>query len=105
MPSKALTGLLVDIGIPHNDKVVHFLMYGVLAILLLWALEVKKMHCALVLGIVLGCFAYGALMEVLQLVAIVGHREFSWADMVANGLGAVVAVVLYPMIARPKASI
>jgi VanZ family protein len=100
MPSKTLNHLLKDIGLPHSDKVFHFLMYGVLAGLVMWALRVNTLGYSVVLKVVAGCFLYGALMETLQLIIIPRDRHFSWGDMLANGLGAGTAVVLYMMLKR-----
>ena len=95
MPSKTLKGILTHIGIPHKDKVLHFAMYGVLAVLVMWALRVRRIRGSLVFEVISGCFLYGALIEVLQHTVAAGDRHFSWADMIANGLGAGIAVICY----------
>ena len=101
MPSRALKGVLGNIGIPHKDKVIHFVMYGVLGFIVLWALRLKSAKSSLLLKVILGCFLYGALMEFLQLSVVPGTRDFSWMDMAANGLGAGTATVLFATLRKP----
>ncbi|MEM8583621.1 MAG: VanZ family protein [Bacteroidota bacterium] len=73
------------------DKAAHALFYGVFAVLLSWLLRpmVKRADWwAFLLAT-----AYGASMEVLQAWMAKG-RAFELADMLANGLGALLAIVL-----------
>ena len=73
----------------HADKVVHFLMYGTHAALLLWALDLRRRNAVIsVIGAVLFCAAYGVLMEVLQSVLLPNDRCFSTGDIAANIAGA-----------------
>ncbi len=71
----------------HADKIIHFIMYGIEATLLLWALtpKLKKVATRLILTI-LFCSTYGILMEILQ--ATLSDRTFSIGDIVANIAGA-----------------
>jgi len=71
----------------HADKIIHFIMYGIEAVLLLWALtpKLKNVATRLILTI-LFCSAYGILMEILQ--ATLSDRTSSIGDIVANIAGA-----------------
>jgi len=73
------------------DKAAHALFYGVFAVLLSWLLR-PMTKWAYLWAFVLAT-VYGASMEVLQ--AWMGQgRAFELADMLANGLGALLAIVL-----------
>lgn len=85
------------INIPHFDKVVHFVLFGVFCFLLFLFLKVKKNWsklrlCTFCLAVTL---AYGLLGEVLQFMTnrFFG-RTFSWTDLVADGLGAVCTLLV-----------
>ena len=87
---------------PHQDKVLHALMYGGWAVLLGWALQ-RQMHnqpAAWMIGIVLVAATYGALMEVLQGSVTWIQRTCSWGDMLANLAGAILGVGLFVLCAR-----
>lgn len=87
---------------PHQDKVLHALMYGGWAVLLDWALQrqMRNRPTAWMAGIVLIAAAYGALMEVLQGSLIWIQRTCSWGDMLANLAGAVLGAGLCALCAR-----
>ena len=87
---------------PHQDKVLHALMYGGWAVLLGWALQRQILNrpTAWMVGIVLMATAYGALMEVLQGCLLWIQRTCSWGDMLANLTGAVLGVGLFALCAR-----
>lgn len=95
---------------PHQDKVLHILMYGGWAVLLGWALQ-KQMRnrlAAWMIGIVLIATTYGALMEVLQGSWIWIQRTCSWGDMLANLAGAILGVGLFALYAlnlRPSSPV
>ena len=78
--------------IPHLDKVAHFGMYGIYAVLLLWAAEAGRgrrgLTWALATNLALYCTVFGMGMEVAQATLTRASRAFSVADMVANALGA-----------------
>lgn len=81
--------------LPHQDKVLHALMYGGWAILLGWALQGQIHHrpAAWITRIVLIATAYGALMEILQGNLLWIQRTCSWGDMLANLAGAILGIV------------
>lgn len=76
---------------PHQDKVLHAVMYGGWAALLGWASQERFRRNALVcgLGIVAIAMAYGVLMELLQGILGGSQRTCSWGDILANLIGAV----------------
>jgi len=94
-----LSGDLVDETpdlFPHQDKAGHFIAYAVYALLLAWSWQARRTITALALAaIVVYCTAYGVAMEWLQALLRPGDRMFSLADMAANGMGAVVCVVVF----------
>ncbi len=73
----------------HADKIIHFLMYGADAALMLWALSTKLRNITtrLILAIAF-CSAYGILMEILQATLQPNDRTFSIGDIAANITGA-----------------
>jgi VanZ family protein len=69
---------------PFGDKIVHACGYAALAVA--WRLALRRP--AVVIGA--GVFAFGALIEVLQ--GLTPWRLFDWADMLANGTGALLGL-------------
>ncbi|MBU0715075.1 MAG: VanZ family protein [Verrucomicrobia bacterium] len=100
MPASALAG--TPELFPHQDKVLHALMYGGWAVLLGWALlrQMQNRPAAWMVGIVLIATAYGVLMEILQGSLIWIQRTCSWGDMLANLAGAILGVGLFALYAR-----
>ena len=84
---------------PHFDKVLHFISYGIFAMLIfraLWADDTRPASTGvLLLGVSLAMI-YGVSDEFHQ--AFVPGREFSWLDMAANGAGAAVAAALWEVL-------
>ncbi len=77
------------------DKMVHFVMYGITAIVFFRVLRPKKsLTLTIILSIGLASF-YGFAMEVLQLA--LPWRQFSFSDEVANIGGALFFGVIYGM--------
>jgi VanZ family protein len=70
------------------DKVVHFVLYGMLASLLRWAMAAHWAVRPAFLVVVVGASAYGSFMEILQGALVRYHRSFELGDIVANTLGA-----------------
>jgi hypothetical protein len=76
---------------PQADKVVHFLMYGFLVVLVRWAMAGRGLRWRPQgFWLPLTALVYGALMEVAQLLLVPSDRSFEVGDMLANGLGALV---------------
>lgn len=85
------------INIPHFDKVVHFVLFAVFCFLLFLFLEAKKNWQKLRLRVfcLVATLAYGLFGELLQLMTNrFFNRTFSWVDLLADGLGAVCALLV-----------
>lgn len=78
------------------DKIVHFVIYGITAILFFRGLRLKiPLTRAIVVSIILASF-YGFAMELLQL--LLPWRQFSFSDGVANISGALFFGIIYAVI-------
>ena len=71
-------------GVPHMDKVVHFLIYGLLCLLAIGSRLSSRYMWAF-----LGVIAFGLLIEILQGTMGWGRTASIW-DMLANTLGAAI---------------
>ena len=77
------------------DKVAHFVMYGITAIMFLRVLRFKaSLTKSIVLSISLASL-YGLVIELIQ--SAIPWRECSLADMIANFSGAVFFSILYAL--------
>ena len=74
-------------SVPGLDKVVHFVLYGLLGALLRWA-QPPGRGGRRGAAWVAAAAGYGLLMEILQLTLCAGSRGFSWGDALANTAGA-----------------
>lgn len=93
--------------IPHFDKIVHFVLFFVLAILLISEFntlrkEGKLTRLSIVIAISVSV-VYGLIIELLQYYLLT-TRSGSLYDFAANVLGAIVAVLLYKTINRVSAN-
>ncbi len=81
-------------GIPHLDKLLHALVYGILAggLCIAW----PKLSKAVIL---LGCIALGGVLEIAQGAMPLGRTASLW-DGLANMVGAVLAIALITILAR-----
>jgi hypothetical protein len=79
---------LRPLDLEQSDKVTHLIAY---MILMLWFANIYS-QTSLRLSLGLGFFAMGVGLELLQGKS--GHRTFSYADMLANGLGIILALYL-----------
>lgn len=87
VPSSAFENLP---AIPYADKIAHFFMYGIYAVLIFWTLQAMDRKRSLFpLGVVLFCGLYGVAMELLQHFFQSGDRVFSLGDIVANFAGTI----------------
>jgi VanZ family protein len=83
---------VVDTGLP-DDKIAHFVLYGLTAIVLFRYFAQKTTgKKAFYMSVAIAAL-YGAAMEVLQY--FLPYRSFSAGDMAANTAGAFLACVLY----------
>ena len=82
--------------VPYIDKWTHVCMYGGLC-LILW-IEYLRTHqainpCRTFVGAILLPLLLSGAMELLQEYATV-NRSGDWADMIANGIGVILAALL-----------
>ncbi|MCU0610534.1 MAG: VanZ family protein [Candidatus Eisenbacteria bacterium] len=99
-PNRSLRRFMVSWEFPNRDKCLHFLMYGVLAVLLTWALQLHAVKSRTRLLVAISCAAYGLAVEILQVLVLPGDRMFSAWDAVANLAGAACAIVALGAIRR-----
>ena len=89
---------LPDFGFDPLDKILHFIVFGILGILTARGLRnaktriVKENYFSLTLLI---CIIYGASDEIHQY--FVPGRYASWADWIADGLGVIILVWIYKL--------
>jgi VanZ family protein len=83
--------------IPHLDKVVHWALFVIFSILWLRVLRSSRRAFGLVILLGLGL---GVLTEIVQGLAIIG-RDTSVADMITDGIGVVVGVLVAPFFETP----
>jgi VanZ family protein len=87
----------------EEDKLVHLAMYGTLAALILRGYVQKKQPITtmVLLGIFVGCSAYGWLLEIIQ-GTFCTDRLFEKTDGVANMIGAALVLPTYNIFFKPK---
>lgn len=80
------------------DKIGHLVFYAILTGLIIWAMAKGQEQAfslskgLLLLAVVLASI-YGIFLELVQ--ANLPHRQFDYADMLANCLGALLMVIIY----------
>jgi VanZ family protein len=85
--------------IPHFDKLVHFGMYFILAVLLIRPLRFFRMPVWPV-TLLISVFI-GGMIEILQF-AITDTRSASWGDFFADTAGAIVGLLVYEWLVNGK---
>lgn len=86
------------------DKVVHSGIYGIHTALLIAAwphLAQSGRSSRMMVFCAAAASAYGLLMEILQRT-LTECREFSWGDVLANIVGAVLTAALAAIVLRPR---
>ena len=85
-----------------NDKLIHALMYAVLTLTLLLP-QIRKTRLGWSVYLIAGltAFLYGCMMEVLQ-TACTATRTAEWADVLADGIGVIVALIIVENIRNRK---
>lgn len=78
----------------NSDKVYHAIAYFFLMLSWLYTFHKKEAFNKNVKYVILACFIYGIIIEVLQGVATT-YRTASYLDMLANGSGVVLAVLAF----------
>lgn len=90
-------------GVPHRDKIVHVIEYGILGLLNARALRIGvpalRASRALIGAAVLTA-AFGYFDELHQ--AFVPGRDANVFDLLADVIGAVLGVAVYALIDRPR---
>ncbi|MFO7534868.1 MAG: hypothetical protein R6X19_04160 [Kiritimatiellia bacterium] len=84
------------------DKIIHSFIYGIQTALLIAAwphLFNVPSASRMAVACAAGASAYGFLMELLQRTLTV-CREFSWGDVLANTVGALIAAALAAIVLR-----
>ncbi|CAM2860498.1 VanZ family protein [Weeksella virosa] len=83
----------------HTDKIVHFILFFCLAILVYNAYKLRYLEVFFV------TFTVSFLVEIAQHLLPFG-RSFDWYDLLANALGALIAIAIlwlfYPIKKLPK---
>ncbi|MDF1672543.1 MAG: VanZ family protein [Vicingaceae bacterium] len=85
------------------DKLVHSVIYFVLSICLLYGFhsqykaENTRLRTAVII-IIFGVF-YGGFMEILQHYIFI-NRSGNWYDFIANAIGSVLGVFIYPFVIK-----
>ncbi|MGI6478978.1 MAG: VanZ family protein [Salinivirgaceae bacterium] len=81
---------------PNSDKIVHFLMYGIMTTFFLSCLQLERgiSQSVIFLTAIMAAIVFGGLMELAQeFLTTTNHASF-W-DFVASGVGAIVAALVY----------
>lgn len=91
------------VNIPHLDKIVHFGMFFIMGIFLIAELRYQtKFKKATRVSIALSLIAiYGGLIEYLQ-QNFFTNRSGDFVDLLADILGGILAVLLYPWVKKQK---
>jgi VanZ family protein len=79
-------------GIPHFDKLVHFVLYFILAVLSLFVFHASKPSAKIFL--LLSIFIFSLFIEVMQGILPFG-RSFSGTDLLANLSGILAGLLLF----------
>lgn len=74
-------GSLLPINFGNYDKILHLGTYGFLLFSLCWGFPKYRYTWVVV------ALSIGIGMEILQSFELLGHREFSYKDIIANSLG------------------
>ena len=92
----------IEISIPNLDKIVHMGLFGGVVFWFGFAFiktDFKKSKKRILLITLLSCL-YGVVMEYVQKYFTHHTRDFSYADMVADALGAVIAFFIIQWITK-----
>jgi VanZ family protein len=89
-PASTFSNVPTVFLVPGVDKVVHFLMYGFMVLLVRWALAERGRFKFAPWAVIGGASAYGLTMEIAQGLLVQYQRSFEWSDAAANAAGAAV---------------
>ena len=84
------------INIPGFDKIIHFIWYFVLCLLVMAGVTKQngKLPLVKIILITISCFAYGWLLEILQ-GTVFNKRSQDIFDFIANCSGALTATITF----------
>ena len=106
MPSSSFSSANKLVNIPHADKIAHFVLFGMLSVLLFKNLEfVKKKEISNIYFLtIVDIFVFGLFTEILQgLMYNTAKRSFSLVDLAFDVLSSVVTMsILYLLYGRNK---
>ena len=91
----------VPLEVQSKDYLIHLACYAVLAACGLWAWARRSKPWQSRALVAAFCFLYGALMEGLQLLPVVG-RSGSLSDIRQNAFGALLGALLVPRLLWPR---
>jgi len=83
-----------SLEIPSSDKLSHGIAYFFLTLSWLYTILNHASFFAKIKYVILGCFIYGIIIEVLQ-AAITSYRTASYLDILANSIGITLAVFIF----------
>ena len=86
-------------SISVSDKTYHLIAYFLLVLSWLYAFFKREKFEENVKYIILGCFIFGIIIEILQGV-ITSYRTASYLDILANTIGVLLAVVIFHVIEK-----
>jgi VanZ family protein len=96
MPTDKIDGRVLSV-VPYQDKIMHFIFYGIFSFLLLRALLVRfkksKSVWSLALVTFLTIFIFGLSLEIIQ-AKFTSYRQGDLFDMVSNLVGCIFAILL-----------
>ena len=81
-------------SISVSDKTYHLIAYFLLMLSWLYAFFKREKFEENVKYIILGCFIFGIIIEILQGI-ITSYRTASYLDILANTIGVLLAVVIF----------
>ena len=78
------------------DKVLHAIIFGVEAFLLMWANERKRFTTVVIIG---WCVLLGGVLELVQFHFVEG-RNGDMLDLIADAAGALIGVLPFPLLVK-----
>lgn len=92
----------VHLFLSHQDKLAHLGIFGILTGLVRWSIPSVwgkgKMRFVLILALV----AYGAAIECMQPLMPNAGRTFEWGDLLLDGVGVILGVLVCEILARKE---
>ena len=83
-------------GPPESDKLMHALLFGVLALLWAWTLSARQ--TSRIVAVAAAVSLYGGALELLQ--ALTPERSSDWRDFAADAAGALLAALAWRLLGR-----